>query len=192
MFYSFAGLIWLLLMVSQPHKNDRINGIISKRRYHNEWADIQNNHKMRYYGLVVPVCDSLFDEMREDYEFLFIYGQSLNKIGEYEKSDSILQIGTGVSSDPMFWNVKGNNSLALGKYREAEACYTHAFYMIPNRLYPLILLAELYHIEGDTVRFLEMADIIETFKPKVESESTEFLREQIRDLRSKYYPTIAE
>lgn len=191
-FYSFAGVIWILLLILQPHKNDRLNGIISKRRYHNEWIDIQNNHKMRYYGLVVPMCDSLFDEMQNDYEFLFIYGQSLNKIEDYKKSDSILQIGTRISSDPMFWNVMGNNSLAQGNYREAEACYTHAFYMIPNRLYPLILLAELYHAEGDTVYFLEMADIIETFKPKVESESTEFLRQQIRDLHSKYNPTIAE
>ena len=63
----------------------------------------------------------------------------------------------------------GNNSLALGKYREAEDRYKHAFYIVPNRLYPLYLLAKLYHEEGDTAKFMYIADKISSFPPKVES-----------------------
>lgn len=185
LFYVCTGLIGFILLIIQPHLNDGLGGIISKHRHHDEWVNIQNNHKMGYYGIVVPMCDSLFEDMKNDYEFLFIYGHSLNKIDEYEKSDSVLKIGTKISSDPMFWNVMGNNSLEQGKYREAEACYTYAFYMIPNRLYPLILLAELYYEENDTARFLEISDIIETFNPKVESETTELLRNDIRKLKLK-------
>lgn len=86
----------------------------------------------------------------------------------------------------MFWNVMGNNSLMQGKYREAEYRYKHAFYMVPNRLYPLYLMAKLYYTEGDTVRFLSMADKIESFVPKVESLQTERLRLEIRELKSEY------
>lgn len=185
-FYVITGTIWLVIMIVQPQKNDILNGFISKRKHHNEWVDIQNNHKMRYYGLVVPMCDSLFEDMKNDYEFLFIYGQSLNRIDEYAKSDSVLQIGTKISSDPMFWNVMGNNSLAIGKYRDAEEQYTHSFFMVPNRLYPLTLLAKLYHTEKDTVRFLEMAEIVETFVPKIESYNTELLRSEIKEIKDGY------
>jgi len=58
--------------------------------------------------------------------------------------------------------------------------------MVPNRMYPLYLLAKLYYTEGDTVRFLNMADKIESFVPKVESVQTERLRSEIRELKSEY------
>lgn len=151
------------------------------------WKKAERWHKMEYYEYVVEDCDTLLPYMKHDYRFLFAYGQSLNKTGNYEKSDSILRMGTEISSDPMFWNVMGNNSLAQGKYREAEERYKHAFFMVPNRLYPLYLLAKLYHTEGDTVRFLDMADrVVETFIPKVESANTEQLRAEIRELKAGY------
>lgn len=121
-----------------------------------------------------------------DQNMFFTYGQALNMSGNYLKSDSILKIGATISSDPMFWNVMGNNSLAMGRYSEAESRYIHAFYMVPNRLYPLYLLAKLYHAEGDTSRFLKMADYVESFVPKVESVNTERLRAEIVELKNGY------
>lgn len=157
-----------------------------RKEYEKQWAQIYYYYQVEEYDEVVESCAPLFEKMRENQEFLFFYGQSLNKIGKYEESDSILKVGTLISSDPMFWNVMGNNSLALGRYREAEERYKHAFYMVPNRLYPLNLLAKLYHAEGDTIRFLEMSDMVESFIPKIESVNTERLRSEIRELKSNY------
>ena len=126
-------------------------------------------------------CDSVPDGIYDE-KMLFAYGQSLNKSGNYSGSDSFLKIGAEVSSDPMFWNVMGNNSFAQGNYREAESRYKHAFTMVPNRLYPLYLLAKLYYAEGDTLRFRDMAERVEKFKPKVESINTERLRTEIQEL----------
>lgn len=150
------------------------------------WKKAERWHNMEYYEYVVEDCDTLFPYMKNDYRFLFAYGQSLNKTGNYEKSDSILRMGTEISSDPMFWNVMGNNSLALGKYREAEDRYKHAFYMVPNRLYPLYLLAKLYHIEDDTTQFSYMVNRIELFKPKVKSAHTEHLLFEITEICKDY------
>ena len=86
----------------------------------------------------------------------------------------------------MFWIVKGNNSMAIGDYREAETRYKYAFYMVPNRLYPLVQLAKLYHIEGDTIGFLDMVDRIDRFVPKIESLNTEGLREEVREIKEGY------
>ena len=149
-----------------------------------EWSRASYWYNAKEYQYVIETCDNLLLYFLNDYEFLFAYGHSLNKVGQYEKSDSILKIGTELSSDPMFWNVMGNNSLAQGRYREAEERYKYAFYMVPNRLYPLYLLAKLYYTEGDTVRFLQMAEMVEEFIPKVESVNTESLRTEIRELKS--------
>lgn len=157
-----------------------------KRRIEAEWKSTENLYKMECYDCVVERGEVLFPHMKKEQRFLFAYGQSLNKTGNYELSDSILKLGTLISADPMFWNVMGNNSMALGRYRDAEERYKHAFYMVPNRLYPLNLLAKLYHAEGDTVRFLDMADKVESFVPKVESVNTERLRSEIRELKSNY------
>lgn len=150
------------------------------------WKDKQKWYEYEYYDYVVEDYELLFPYLKRNKQFLFEYGRSLNKTENYEKSDSILSLGTLISSDPMFWNVMGNNSLALGKYREAEERYMHAFYMVPNRLYPLTLLAKLYHTEKDTVRFLEMAEIVETFVPKIESYNTELLRSEIKEIKDGY------
>lgn len=146
------------------------------------WQKAERWYQMEYYDYVVEDCDSLLPYMKTNQQFLFAFGQSLNKVGKYEKSDSILKLGTEISSDPMFWNVMGNNSLALGHYREAEERYKHAFYMVPNRLYPLTLIVKLYYVEGDTVNFIDMYENALSFVPKVESPNTERLRKEITDL----------
>ena len=143
--------------------------------------ELCRNRKRLYFVSSSAIQDGLYDEFE-----LFAYGKFLNSQKQYAKSDSVLALGIQISSDPMFWNVMGNNSLALGKYREAEERYKHAFYMVPNRLYPLCLLAKLYHAEGDTARFLKMADVVETFVPKVESVNTEMLRSEIREIKTTY------
>ena len=168
----------------------KISDIRCYEKIENAWKNVDRWHKMGYYEYVVEDCDTLIPYLKHDEKFLFAYGQSLNKTGNYEKSDSVLKLGTRISSDPMFWNVMGNNSLALGRYREAEERYKYAFYMVPNRLYPLYLLAKLYHAEGDTVRFLDMADKVETFIPKIESANTELLRSEIREIKTGYEGTL--
>lgn len=143
-------------------------------------------HGKKQYDKAVEYCDSIFPMYSNDYRFLFIYGQSLNMTGNYEKSDSVLKMGTEISSDPMFWNVLGNNSLARGMYREAEEYYKRAFYMVPNRLYPLYLLAKLYHAEGDVDAFKKMENKVQSFKSKVELLNAKSLRSVIQEISESF------
>ena len=185
---QLLGLIttFVILLVSSTFIGINLPKARLFKQAESSWKKTEQWHKMECYEYVVEDCDTLLPYMKHNYRFLFAYGQSLNKTGNYKKSDSILIMGTEISSDPMFWNVMGNNSLALGKYCEAEARYKHAFYMVPNRLYPLTLLAKLYHAEGDTVRFLNMTEKVETFVPKIENANTKRLREEIRDIKAGY------
>lgn len=151
------------------------------------WSKVERWHQGEYYDYVVEDSYALLPYMKYDIHFLFAYGQSLNKTGEYNNSNNILKMGTEISSDPMFWNVMGNNYLALKQYREAEECYKKAFYMVPNRLYPLYLLARLYYSEGNYNKFLMMSDKVESFRSKVESVNTDRLRSEILILKDDYY-----
>lgn len=175
---SFCLLLVLLLSIQTDLRLYKEAVSISRK--------IERWHQSESYEYVVEDGESLLQYLKRDYKYLFAYGQSLNKIGNYAKSDSVLILGTEACCDPMFWNVMGNNSLAQGKFREAESRYKNAFYMLPNRLYPLYLLAKLYYIEGDRVKFLEMADIVESFIPKVKSANTDRLRFEIRELKKDY------
>ena len=176
----FLLMIGVLIPVYRSHISE-VNGMNFRFRtsgIKGLFENRLNRYAILDYG---SLPDGLYDE-----KVIFEFGQSLNECSNYTMSDSLLTIGTSISSDPMFWNVMGNNSLMQGKYREAEYRYKHAFYMVPNRLYPLYLLAKLYYTEGDTARFLNMADKIERFVPKVESVQTARLRSEIRELRKDY------
>lgn len=185
-YYSLLAFILLLfIMVYLYPSNTKYTESITtwNRRTYKQYLMEKNER-------VIEGCDTLKSSLCSFPPFLFAYGRTLNLLGDYNKSDSILLIGAKISSDPMFWNVMGNNSLALGKFREAEERYKHAFYMVPNRLYPLTLLAKLYHAEGDTISFLDMAEKVETFIPKVESANTERLRSEIAEIKAGYEKAI--
>lgn len=173
---SFISLTPLVIKEENLHKK--------RKEVYSTWNDdIRKWYKMEFYDYVVEDCDTLLAYLQDDRYFLFEYGNSLSMTGNYSKSDSILKMGAQISSDPMFWNIMGNNSLMQGDYRKAEEHYKKAFYMVPNRLYPLFLLAKLYYAEQDTVRFLEMADKVDSFIPKVESTKTQSMRSEILKLK---------
>lgn len=79
-------------------------------------------------------------------------GHTLFLNGYYQEALTILEEGSMLSSDPMFHNVIGRCHEALGDYSKAEQEYILAYYMVPCRLYPLVLLQELYISRADTLK----------------------------------------
>ncbi|MCF0164729.1 MAG: O-antigen ligase family protein [Bacteroidales bacterium] len=86
----------------------------------------------------------VYEELKGNYRFLYDYGYALHKIGRHEASNAILAEGSRISSDPMFYNIMGKNFEAMGLPCKAEECYRHAHFMVPGRIYPLVLLEEMY------------------------------------------------
>lgn len=171
-----ALLVSLLILISRLPWMNRLKDDSEA------WKKTEFWYNMEYYDYVVEDADSLYDSMRHDYRFLFAYGQSLSKEGQYIKSNEVLSEGIEISSDLMFWVVMGNNNLSLERYEEAERCFKHAFHMVPNRLYPLCRLTELYIKMGDYDHFNDMKQKIDRFKSKVESPTTDMLRARITEL----------
>lgn len=91
-------------------------------------------------------------------------------------------MGTKISSDPMFYNVIGNNYKLMGLNREAENAYMRAYYVVPNRFYPLYLITKLYYETNQIDKFINYAELVLNFNPKVNSNAIIDMKEEIRGL----------
>lgn len=109
-----------------------------------EWESIRYLTSMELYEDAVGELAPLYDELKDNYRFIYDYGYALHKCKRYQESNEILKEGAKISSDPMFYNIIGKNLEALGLYEEAEEAYIHAHYMVPQRLYPLMLLMRMH------------------------------------------------
>lgn len=172
----FAGTSFLICLVSFFCRYPEYRQGFA---YEKQWQKTEYWYNTEYYDYVVEDAAELYEPLKYNSRFMFEYGQSLSKTGQYAKSDSVLMAGAAVSCDPMFWNIMGNNSLAQGDYEHAQECYIHAFRMVPNRLYPLCRLANLYYAERDFAQFGIMQSMIDRFPAKIESATTEKLRSEV-------------
>lgn len=114
--------------------------------------------------------------------FLFDFGKLLRLLGRYSDSNAILQKGTLVSNDPMFYVLMGNNYKDMKHYDMAEQAYQKAFSVMPNRLYPLYQLMMLYHDSGNIKKAKEMAKRVVKMKPKIESPATKDMKKKAEEI----------
>ena len=118
-----------------------------------------------------------YNTLSDNPKFLFAYGKILHELKRYNDSNAALRDGLMVSSDPMFYVVMGNNYKALKAYKEAEKSYKTAFYMGPNKMYPLYQLLQLYIESGNEKEAQDTARRIVDFIPKVRSNATDEMQQ---------------
>lgn len=155
------------------------------REYRNQGAYREWKNKSIYYTSedyqsVTEEYAKLYPTLKNNIGFLFEYGHSLHKIGRYEESNTILERGTRHSADPMFWNVMGNNFLALKLYDRSEAAYLRAYFTCPNRVYPLYLLTKSGAAQRDTAKMEYYGNILLNKRPKVPSLAVDEMKLEIR------------
>lgn len=112
------------------------------------WSDTRQLSSMEMYEDSAGELSKLYDDLFWNYRYLYNYGYALHKLGRYEESNVVMNEGAEISSDPMFHNIIGKNYIELCEYDEAEREFKKAHYMVPGRLYPLILLMDMYYSQG--------------------------------------------
>ena len=95
-----------------------------------------------------------------NYRFLYDYGYALFGAGRFRESIGVLEKGAEISSDPMFRNIIGRDLESLGDCKGAEKEYLRSHYMVPCRLYPLILLKEMYEKTGEAEKAASTLEMI--------------------------------
>ena len=153
-----------------------------RREAYRKWKNNAVYYTWEDYQSVVKEYGKLYPVLKNDFKFLFEYGHSLHKVGRYEESNIILKRGTRYSADPMFWNIAGNNYLALKQYDQGMTAYLRAYYTCPNRVYPLYLLTKLEAERGDTTMMNYYGRILLGKRPKVPSLAVDEMKFEIRKM----------
>lgn len=146
------------------------------------WKEEKRYFDMEIYEGTADGYRSLYPALREFAPFLFEYGQCLAKTNQYKESIPVLREGAVKSSDPMFYNIIGKSEQALGNYEAAEAAFRQAYHMVPHRLYPLYLLAELYVTTGQYEKAKEVIRKALAQKPKIMSPAIEEMQYKLKKL----------
>ena len=126
----------------------------------NDWDSIRYLSSMELYEDAIVELAPLYNDLKDNYRYMYDYGYALHKCKRYQESTDILNEGAAISSDPMFYNIIGKNQEAMGLYKDAEQAYLHAHYMVPQRLYPLTLLMRMHIKLGNNDMALEYASAI--------------------------------
>lgn len=135
---------------SYPLEAVRIKSDVEKK-----WESIRYLSSMELYEDSVEELASLYDDLKDNYRYLYDYGYALHKCKRYQESTKIMKEGAVISSDPMFYNIIGRNYEAMKEYDKARGAYIHAHNMVPCRIYPLVLLMEMYTSVGDNKTAME-------------------------------------
>ena len=153
-----------------------------RREAYRKWKNNAVYYTWEDYKSVVKEYGKLYPVLKNDFKFLFEYGHSLHKVGRYEESNIMLKRGIRHSADPMFWNIAGNNYLALKQYDQGMTAYLRAYYTCPNRVYPLYLLTKLEAERGDTTMMNYYGRILLGKRPKVPSLAVDEMKFEIRKM----------
>ncbi|MFR5658942.1 MAG: tetratricopeptide repeat protein [Butyricimonas faecihominis] len=104
------------------------------------------------------------------------------RTGQPATSNLILEEAARLSADPMIRNIMGKNYQTMKQYPQAESAFLKASHMVPNRLYPLYLLAKMYHESGQTDKAIATARLLLEKAPKVPSSATEEMKRDMQKL----------
>lgn len=139
-FIAVLSVAFMLTGPSRELRSDAGKDYLSAR----QWVG------MELYDDAVAELSPLYRQMSHNSGYLYDYGYSLYKSGKYEESLMVLRQGAVISSDPMFHNIIGRCLEAMGDMHGAEKEYMLSHHMVPCRLYPLVLLMDMYISWGRT------------------------------------------
>lgn len=133
------------------------------------------------YDDSVEALMSLYDELKDNYRYLYDLGYALHKSGRYDESNAVLGEGAKISCDPMFHNIIGKNHEAMGDYDNAEKEFRKAHYIVPSRLYPFTLLMDMYIRQGRIGDALDMGDRILSMPVNSRNRAMSRLKEETKE-----------
>jgi tetratricopeptide (TPR) repeat protein len=154
-------------------------------RAYRQWKTEQIYYHAGLYKDTAQNYELLYSYLNDQIHFLFEYAQCLSKSDQPEKSNAILQHAMQISCDPMLYNIMGRNYQSMKRYEEAETVLIKSTQLVPSRLFPWYLLTKLYDEMGLKDKVREMADIVCSKEPKVQSPAVREMREEVGKLRTK-------
>ncbi|MDD2495620.1 MAG: O-antigen ligase family protein [Tissierellia bacterium] len=135
-------------------------------------------------GELIKHYEGLYYNWNGDPFFLYNYAALLNLNGDHTESNAIMTECEKYLNDYDVQMIMADNYGELNQLNKAEYHYELAHNMIPNRFMPLFKLMELYEINGDNDKALNMAHMIISKKIKIPSQTVNIIVEKAENLIS--------
>lgn len=91
----------------------------------NDWDSIRYLSSMELYEDAIVELAPLYNDLKDNYRYMYDYGYALHKCKRYQESTDILNEGAAISSDPMFYNIVGKTT-KLWDYMKKQSKHTYA------------------------------------------------------------------
>ena len=168
LFVFLPASVLLLLMTRQQYK------------VWNTWHEAVILYQTKSFREACKLYSEIYVPLQCNGSYLQFYGKALYLNGEYAKSITMLEQARKFSSNEILYCNLGDSYKAGKMYDRAEEAYKYASFVIPNKLYPLYLLAILYDDSGQKEMAVKIAGEILNKKIKVESEATEEIKSRMK------------
>lgn len=167
-----------------------IGGLWIARNRSLEAAERRWKTEMKFSDMTAPskradALATVYDYLCDNPEFLFDLGYSLFMSCEYDEAIPVLRDGSRISSDPMFVNIIGRCYEKLGDYDAAESSYIKASMMVPSRLYPFVLLMDMYESIGEFEKSEAAAERVLSMPYDPDNRNEKELRRRAEDTLSR-------
>jgi tetratricopeptide (TPR) repeat protein len=114
-----------------------------------KWKEADISYHNEDYSLSVQIYSNTIDYLGKDALFLQYYGKSLQMAGEHSKSVEILTESIKKRTDQQAYICLAIDNIGMQMYDSAETNLLYASSLIPNRLYPVYLLAKVFYSIDD-------------------------------------------
>ena len=147
-----------------------------------EWYDVATRSLSGQTRYVMPRYEELYKRLKDSPHFLYNYAAELNYIGEYTRSQQILDECMLKMNDYDTHLLAASNHENMGNFGLAEDYLNKASAMCPVRFVPLYQLTKIY---GKTSRYDDqrrMAQLIMAKEVKVSSQRITDIKDEMRYL----------
>jgi tetratricopeptide (TPR) repeat protein len=140
-------------------------------------------HKIYQMGMYVESLESFeeaYPHLKNNGEFLIMYGKALSMAEKYGKAIQVLQEASNYQKNTILYNALGDSYKATGEFKKAESAYLKAYHMLPGRFYSKYLLAILYRDTGQKEKALSTARELMEKEVKIPSMAIEEIRAEMQ------------
>lgn len=152
---------------------------------YSDWKTALNTYNTNQYKNSLPEFESASKMLFKDGDFLTNYGKALIKAEQPKKAIEVLQNAKKYLNTTHIETTLGDAYKTVGNYEGAEIAYQHAANMIPNRFYPIYLLARLYDESKQPDKAKEKALEIMNKDIKIQSTAIKEMRREMKKILKK-------
>jgi O-antigen polymerase len=130
--------------------------------------------------------ESIYPILSYNPHFLYNYGSELSLAKQYKKSISVLHQAEKQLNDADLYTYLANSYEGIGNIEKAEYYYKYINWLIPHRIYPKYRLVYLYAKNKQMDKALVLASEIVNQKVKIESNTTEQIKGEMKQFIHNY------